>query len=371
MKIAIDGRGINWYKGTGIGTYTDMLLSYLLKIDNNDSFYIFWSGNNYKFFKKDNTTFLLGSRRNGSFYEDFYIPKYLERENVDLYHIPQNGLGIPKNFNGQIIITIHDLIPYIMPSTVGCSYLKKFIKNVPDSINRANKIITVSNFSKLDILKYFPIDENSISVIPLSANTTFSPIDKEKCSYYLKEKYNILNPYIFYIGGFSPRKNVSALIKTFSEIYKFLPIKYSLVIGGCGKDSLEELKIQVKTLNLEKYIIFPGFIEDEILPIFYNGSSLFVYPSLYEGFGLPPLEAMSCKIPVLASNVSSIPEVVGDSGVLFNPLNENELGEEITRLLNQDNLLKYYGEKGYERSKLFSWENTAIKTLEVYKSIEK
>lgn len=370
MKIGIDCRGINWYKGTGIGTYTDNILLNMLKLDMEDNFYIPWAGDDFKKYKRKNSIFILSSKKHHNFFEGSYFPKYLADENVDIYHIPQNGLGISDNLKSRLIITIHDLIPYIMPETVGTGYLKKFISEVPRSIYRADKIITVSEYSKKDILRYFQIDENKVYVTPLSASEIFRPVDKEKCRAFIKEKYSINSSFILYIGGFSKRKNVDFLIDSFIKIYKSLPSEFSLVIAGSGKDSLEELKAKVSRFNFQDKIIFTGYLENEILPVFYNGCSLFVYPSLYEGFGLPPLEAMSCGIPVISSNTSSIPEVVGDSGILINPYSSTELCDAMLKLLSSDKLLDFYGKKGYERSMLFSWEKTATKTLEVYKKVQ-
>lgn len=370
MKVAIDCRGINWYKGTGIGTYTDNILSGLLKIDREDMFYLPWAGDDYKKYKKNNSLFILSSKRHHSFFEDSYFPKYLSDMDIGIYHIPQNGLGLSDNLSSHLIITIHDLIPYIMPETVGNGYLKKFISSVPKSIYKAEKIITVSEYSKKDILRYFPVEEKNVHVTPLAASRMFRPMNKEKCRSFIKEKYNINSPFILYIGGFSKRKNVESVIDSFINIYKNLPAKFSLVIAGSGKETLNELKSKVSSSNMENDIIFTGFLEDNMLPVFYNGCSVFVYPSFYEGFGLPPLEAMSCKTPVISSNTSSIPEVVGDSGILINPYSKTELEDAMLKLLSSESLLNSYAEMGYERSKLFSWEETAAKTLQVYKMVQ-
>ena len=144
---------------------------------------------------------------------------------------------------------------------------------------------------------------------------------------------------------------------------------HTLLLAGAIKDEGKKLVEFSKTLNSTENIIFTGFIEDELLPTLYNGAEAFVYPSLYEGFGLPPLEAMRCKTPVITSNITSIPEVTGDSCLLVNPLNKNELEEALITLLNDDDLKSKLSEKGYERSLKFSWKNTAIKTLEAYKKI--
>jgi glycosyltransferase involved in cell wall biosynthesis len=369
MRIAIDARGINWYKGTGIGTYTDKLLRNLLKMDSDNYYHIYWSGDNYEEFQFGNSQVLMASKRHHRFFEQNYFPASSKRDHMDIFHVPQNGIGLCENLECKKIATMHDLIPYIMPETVGRGYLLKFLKDVPKVIELCDSLITVSEWSKQDILKFFPIDKNKIFVTPLAADDKYKPLDKEKCKDFLKEQYGINTPFILYIGGFSPRKNVKALINAFSKVYKKLDADYSLVIVGATKDQGEYLSQFSKDLELASRIIFTGFAEEEHLPILYSGCEAFVYPSLYEGFGLPPLEAMNCGAPVITSNLTSIPEVVADAGILIDPYNNSEIEEALERLLNSESLRHEYSKKGLQRAKNFSWEITAAKTLEAYKKV--
>lgn len=369
MKIAIDARGINWYGGTGIGTYTENVLKNLIDIDQKNKYHIYWSLDKYEPFIKDNTKILMTSKKHHRFFQDYYFPYNLQQENVDLYHIPQNGIGLNPNIKCKKIVTIHDLIPYIMPETVGKGYLLKFLKEMPNIIENADGIITVSEYSKKDILRFFPIDEKKIFVTPLAADKKYKPLDKEKSKLILKEKYNINKPFILYLGGFSERKNVHGLIKAFAKIYDKLDKEYDLVIVGSYKDQSQTLIKLRDSLNMENKIIFTGYAKDEDLPIYYNGCEIFVYPSLYEGFGLPPLEAMNCKTPVITSNRTSIPEVVQDGGVLIDPNNIEQLSDSIGNLLSNESLRLYYGEQGYKISQNYSWKSTAKKTLEAYETV--
>ena len=262
------------------------------------------------------------------------------------------------------------LIPYILPETTGRGYLERFLKNMPNIIDSAKGIITVSEYSKKDILKFFNhISEDKIFVTPLAANSNFKPLDKEACRKLVNSKFNFNNPYILYIGGFSSRKNARDLILAFDKIYKDLNSEHTLLLAGSLKDEGKKLYELSKTLSSKDNIIFTDFISEDLLPTLYNGAEAFVYPSLYEGFGLPPLEAMSCKTAVITSNITSIPEVTGDSALLINPFDRNELEKTIVSLLNDENLKHQLAEKGYKRSLQFSWKNTAIKTLEAYRKI--
>lgn len=371
MKIAIDARGANLYAGTGIGTYTKNLLKELITIDENNDYELIWTGKKHDDLIADNISYLMSSGRHGGFFEKYYTPEHLQKHNTDLYHIPQNGMGFPFDYEVNTIVTIHDLIPYVMPETVGPGYLERFLRDMPNIISNSKGIITVSEYSKNDILKFFPFyNKDNIYVTPLAANSNYVPLDKETSRKLLKIKYNISDPFILYVGGFSSRKNVRGLIKAFSDIKKDLNTPHKLVLLGPLRDEGLKLKDLAKDLAIEDDIIFPGFILEEEMPIFYSSCEVFVYPSLYEGFGLPPVEAMSCKTAVITSNVTSIPEVAKDnSAILINPFNVDELSNSLLLILNDDNLKFTLRENGYKNSLHFSWRQTAKKTLDAYTDI--
>jgi glycosyltransferase involved in cell wall biosynthesis len=370
MKIAIDARGINWYKGTGIGTYTENILRQLLNIDKENYYHIYWSGDNYdKFNNEENSKVIMTSRKHKRFFQQSYFPNNIRKEKIDLFHVPQNGIGLSENVTSKTMITIHDLIPYIMPETVGRGYLMEFLKAVPPIIERCDGILTVSDWSKKDILKFFPVDENKIFVTPLAADSKYKVLDKEKCKYIVEKNLNIKKPYILYIGGFSPRKNVRSLIMAFSKIRKDINQDCKLVIVGSLKDDGNTLKALTERLKIDSKVVFTGFVEEDMLPYLYNGAEVFVYPSFYEGFGLPPLEAMSCGTPVITSNVSSIPEVVKDAGILIDPYDTSNLITALGNLINNENLKNELSSKGLAKAAEFSWDRTALQTLSAYKTV--
>lgn len=367
MKVAIDTRSINWYRGTGIGTYTENLVRNLIDMYKDTHYRLYWSDRNFKDFKKENTEIIMTSKKHPKFFQESYFYHDLIRENIDIYHVPQNGIGLNPNIHCKKVITIHDLIPYIMPETVGKGYLLKFLREVPNIIQNVDGIVTVSEYSKKDILKFFPIDPEKIFVTPLAADSIYKPLDKYHCKELLSRKYNISSPFILYLGGFSPRKNVNALINSFVNLIPNFDKDYKLVIVGPKKNLGESLNN--KFSYSDSKIIFTGFVPQEELPIFYNSCEVFVYPSLYEGFGLPPLEAMSCGSPVITSNLTSIPEVVKDGGILINPYKEEELTNALERILTNNKLKESLKIKALNQASNFSWKKTAEKTFQAYKTI--
>ncbi len=233
--------------------------------------------------------------------------------------------------------------------------------------NNADGILTVSEYSKKDILRFFPsFPSERVIVTSLAANKTFKPLNKLQCKEKMKNRFNIKNPFVLYLGGFSLRKNVKLLIDTFNNIYSSLNGEFDLVIAGSLKDEGLKLKEYSERLDGKEHIKFIGFVEDKFLPILYNSCELFVYPSLYEGFGLPPLEAMSCKTPIIATNTTSIPEIVKNPYILVEPNNKRELENKMVTLLNNDRLREALGKEGFDNSKNFSWEKTAKETLDAY-----
>lgn len=373
MKIGIDSRAAKWYRGTGIGTYTYQLINSLNKIDKlND--YLLFTPEGYSSDIKFNRNFNIKSIADtmaSNFWDDVNIPNELYDKNINLYHVPQNGVGLPIEKNHPFVITLHDTIPIHMPETVGDRYLNIFQKDMAGIVSRCDGIITVSEFSKEDISRDFNYPKEKIFVTHLASEDIYKPIDRAFCKEVLKKHYGLTSNYILYVGGFSPRKNIVGLIEAFSRIINVIPKDTNLVIAGNKGKSYSIYKACAERLKIEDRVIFPGFISMEHMPHLYNNASLFVYPSFYEGFGLPPIEAMACGIPVITSNVTSIPEVVGDAALLFNPKETEVLSEKICEALMNEHLRINLIVKGFKKARSLSWDKTAIETLKAYEAIIK
>ena len=369
MKIGIDGRAAKWYRGTGIGTYTYQLITNLSKYD---------SSNQYLTFLPKNSNLKLGDNfsikytsdsSNNSFWDNVKVPNLLNDFNMDLYHVPQNGVGLSDNVNCPKTITLHDIIPLKMPETVSDRYLKIFIEEIPKILDICDGIITVSEFSKLDIASEFNFPIEKIFVTPLAAEDIYRHINRSYCKNIIKDKYHIDNNFILYVGGYSPRKNIIGIMEAFSLLNKNLKKDLKIVITGRKGLSYERYRDRAIQLGISDYVIFTDFIPLEDLPLFYNASEFLIYPSFYEGFGLPPLEAMACGTPVIASNVTSVPEVCKNSAILVNPNDVDELSYSIERVLTDSFLKLTMIERGLNTSNKYSWKNTALDTIKAYKNI--
>jgi glycosyltransferase involved in cell wall biosynthesis len=306
---------------------------------------------------------------NDNFWDAVNIPNILEDGDIELYHVPQNGIGLPHDKRCPMVITLHDIIPYRMPETVGPTYLKIFTEQMPNIIPKCDGIITVSEFSKKDIIKEFNYPEDKVFVTHLAPESIYKPMDKAISKSLIKNFYSIEGDFILYIGGFSPRKNIIGLMEAFSKLTNLYKKNLKLVIAGKKGISYDLYKTKADELKISDRVIFPGFIAMEHLPYLYNSSELFVYPSFYEGFGLPPIEAMACGIPVITSNTTSIPEIVGDSALLIDPQNTDDIFEAMIKVFEDDNLKENLVLRGFIRSSELSWKDTAKRTLIAYNKI--
>lgn len=371
MKIGIDARAAKWYRGTGIGTYTYELIDNMNKIDSSNEYLIFLPDTN-SFDIKLTSNFKLRNisvNVKNNFWDEVNIPNILKDNEVELYHVPQNGVGLPMDKKCKFVVTLHDIIPYKMPETVSNRYLKIFTEELPKIIPLCDGIITVSNFSKDDIAKAFNFPKDKIFVTYLSAEDIYKPIDKLKSQKIIEKEYGISGDFILYVGGFSPRKNIAGIIQAFEHIRNRIDKNLKLVIAGKKGISYQNYISLTEKLNLTSSVIFPGFIALSDMPYLYNSAKLLVYPSFYEGFGLPPLEAMACGTPVIVSNSTSLSEIFNKSAIMVNPYNIDALGEAIYECLENNILTRQLISRGFNLCKNLTWKNTALSTINSYKSI--
>ncbi|MGL5822830.1 MAG: glycosyltransferase family 4 protein [Sarcina sp.] len=367
MNISMDCRAANIYRGTGIGNYTYQLLNNINLIDKENKYNICISENSALDINlQENFSIQYSNKfKKNNFWDNIKEPINLSN-NTNLHHNPQNGVGLLENINIPQSITLHDIIPLKMPETVSDAYFKIFDTEISKILSNANGIITVSNYSKNDIHQTLNYPLEKIFVTHLAAEKQYKILNENLCTQILKEYYNLEPNYILYVGGFSPRKNILGLINSFELAKHFLPKNTKLIIIGQKGISYITYQNRVNELNLENDVIFTGFIKNEHMPIFYNLAKVLIYPSFYEGFGLPPLEAMACGTPVIASNLTSIPEVLEDAALLINPYDEIALAESIKEIFSNTLLENTLIQKSILHSNKFDWKNTARTTLDAF-----
>ncbi len=293
--------------------------------------------------------------------------RYLPFDSVDVFHWSNFLLlrGVP----GKQVITIYDLSFLVYPSYHPWIRVKGLTAGIARSASRADAIIAISEHTKRDLITRLQIPEEKIRVVPCAAASHFRPLDAASRSSILSRYGLPETGYLLYAGNIEPRKNLVRLLRAYSLLKQDgeRPLPFFLC-GGVGWKNTEIHRC-VEQLSLQRDVQFLGYVPDEHLPALMNGATVFLYPSLYEGFGLPPLEAMACGTPVVTSNVSSLPEVVGDAGVMVDPTDVEGLMKAIGRIVVDEELRRDLQRRGLERAKLFSWEATARKTVQVYEEV--
>ncbi|MCR4435362.1 MAG: glycosyltransferase family 1 protein [Clostridiales bacterium] len=368
MKIGFDATSLSKSNLTGIEYYALNLLKELLIYDNENEYIVFFRNDVHKELipYKDKFKSIIIPIKNQWIVDQIILPICLYREKLDLVHFP--AFPPPAFYFGNIYLTIHDATVWKYPKTMslkGYLYFKilyeiSLFKNVNICVNSISTKNDISNFLKkaLNIRVIYHAYDNS------KFNTDNESKVKLK---YIRDQYKLPSKYILFVGTNEPRKNLKLLLKAYSILKSNDPIEEKIVI--CGRkgwidSSFDDLMMQ---LGIEKDIIFTGYVKDEDVKSLYRMASLFVFPSIYEGFGVPMLEAMACGIPVIAANNSCIPEIGGEAVHLFDDNNEFSLAEEISYVLKnkekRDTLIK----KGLENVKRFSWAETAKATLLWYK----
>jgi glycosyltransferase involved in cell wall biosynthesis len=377
MRIGINARSLQGSR-SGIAQYVYYLLLYLRKVDKKNEYTLFLGSSNYVFEDIANFEFLLDisdfptkNQFSKIVWQHLYLPLRMKELRIDVFHEP--AFVAPYFKKCPAVITIHDLSYKLLPNCYTLRnrlYLERLTER---SISLSDKIIAISENTKKDILQNYKIKEEKIKVIYEGVDEVFHPMAdlKEEASAMVKAKYGISGNFILMVSLISPRKNMVNLIKAFSLLKKKGAADHQLVIVGKKGWFFEEVFREAENSNYSKDIIFCDFVSRYDLVTLYNAADVFVYPSLYEGFGLPLLEAMACNCPVVASDCSSIPEVCSDAAILVDPLDPGAFAEAISQVINNRTLRESLIEKGRLRINNFSWEKTARETIDLYNSLRR
>lgn len=366
MRIGIDARKLDDF---GIGTHIRNLLKHLAKKDVQNTYLLFCPSRHEPFaLPGQNFSKIVEDADKYSIKELIRLPLQMRYHKLDLFHAPHYVL--PPLRPCKAVVTIHDLIhlrfPQYLPSS-GAYYYAKLMMFL--ATRSAEKIITVSQSSKQDIIEILKVPTDKVEVIYNGLGAGFKPVEKTMKTRQFLSGFGITGNYLLYVGSFMAHKNLRVLMNAYELLRNQQGFHHQLVLIGDRGKSKSELERLIKTRQWEDQVILTGFIHPEWLPVFYSSADVFVFPSLYEGFGLPPLEAMACGAPVITSNRSSLPEIVGNAGILVNPESPKEIAQAVWKVLSDKNLRDQLIKKGLEQVQQFSWEEAAQKTLAVYQSV--
>jgi glycosyltransferase involved in cell wall biosynthesis len=366
VKVAIDARKLHDF---GIGTYIRNLLRHVARMDSENEYVLLCQepdlgigaqlGPNFRTVREPSPNY--------SIREQIHVPWVLLRERPDVFHAPHYVL--PPAIRCPSVVTIHDTIhltfPQYLPNKLAYAYARA---SMWAAAHRSHRILTVSEASKRDILRFFPVPPEKVVVVHNAIDERFSreprPEDVER----VRERFQLQRRFVLYVGNIKPHKNLERLIEAFHGLRRDHDDLTLLIIGD-QISKYPALRRAVHQHKLHKHVRFLGYLPDDTLAILYRLTSVFVFPSLYEGFGLPPLEAMASGAPVVTSNVSSLPEVTGDAAVLVDPYDVGAIESGMRRVLTDPALAAEMRRKGLLRAREFSWERSVAKTWEVYKEI--
>ena len=369
MRIGIDARLV-FYNRAGIGQYILRLVESLAHLDPQDDEFVLLQS------QKDKSAII---NSNGFVRKSLWTPSHnrfeqpalsfeVSRLKLDLLHSPD--FIPPFRRKCKSVITVHDLAFLLYPHFL-TKESARYYGQIDQAWRKTDHIIAVSEATKQDSIKMLGVPEKKITVIHEAANPMYRQLPPEEAQQRVRRKYKLTKDFILFVSTIEPRKNLPGLL----QAYRRLRDKYKrdeiLVIAGSKGWLWEEVYETVENLGLEKHVAFLGRVPTADLVYLYNAARLLVHPSFYEGFGLTPLEAMTCGTPVIVSNTASLPEVVGDAGVMINPHDVDGLTVAMWRVLTEEELRQDLISKGLKRSSKFSWQKAAEKTLDVYHKLGK
>jgi glycosyltransferase involved in cell wall biosynthesis len=367
MRIGINGRFLA-AKRTGVQRAAYNLIRALVSVDRTNEYVLFTAEDQLHNpdWNHPNVTVVPSALREGEtirnhFWEQFTLPRLARKHRVDILHSPANLA--PLFFKGRSIVHIHDLCFVVNPQWYSFSFRTLYNFIIPRLARRAAKVITNSNNSRNDLLQFCDLQAERVSQVYWAVDDLFmSDLDETARA---KKADWPLDDYILYVGSLEPRKNIGTLL----EAYELLRLRHperktKLVLIGGESPLFAEVRLKVKLFKED--ILFKGFVSDTVLRDFYRHAGLFVYPSLYEGFGLPPLEAMASGVPVVTTMTSSIPEVVGDAALMVSPYDVEQLADTMSRVLTDASLRETLIGRGREQVRRFNWYRVARNTLAVY-----
>lgn len=365
MNIGILARGLSETIG-GVKQYIYDLTNALVRVDKNNKYFVFYNKREFlgTYPQAEEIAISVGNK---FLWDHYYFPKVAKKYPLDILFCPKSV--IPLGVKIKSIVTIHDLMYFPMPWKYNFKeykffdtiYMRIFI---PRSLKQSVQIVVDSENTRADIISLFKIPESKISVVYLGVSEFVKKQLSEESIREILHKNKVRRPFIFYSGVATRRKNLQVLIRALGAIKDKIP--HQLVITGGGGEKNIPLNKVIKEAEIEQRINILGTVSFDTIVALYKTADMFIFPSLYEGFGLPILEAMALECPVISSNAASLPEVAADAALMFDPNNVQQLSELILRVVNDSSLRNQLIEKGRERAKLFTWEKAAREMIKIF-----
>jgi glycosyltransferase involved in cell wall biosynthesis len=372
MRIAFDIRKLNDF---GIGTYIRNLILNLAQLDRESDYFLIGREHDRAEFSAlpANFFFIADPSQESTYWNDLVLPYSLKKKGIELLHTPH--YRAPRFLSCKSVITIHDCVHILFPNYASSKSAYNQAKQATKrAIKKSSHILTVSEATRRDLMRLFAVPEEKISVVYNAIDERAVLADNPEEQKRVLERYQIQDPFLLYAGNIKPHKNIARTIEAFSVLKTELkenPLwkNLKLVIIGDELSKHQFLRRTVIRSGVQHDVRFFGFVPYETLKVFYKSAQIFVFPSLYEGFGLAPLEAMANGTPVLTSNVSSLPEVLGEAALLVNPENVFEISKGLKHLLFDANLRSELVAKGLEQSHRYSWKKSAELVLRTYREV--
>ena len=365
MNIGLDMRMAG--EEYGIGRYSFELAKRIIEQDDSNTYFLFVRSlakfNQSGFTQHKNVHLVIADFRHYSLNEQINFLRLLNRYRLDLVHFM--NFNVPLFYRGKFIVTIHDVVHHKLPGNKKTRFLHRraYRTVIANAAKRSKKIVTVSQFSKKEIAETFAIGMEKIKVIYEAA--TIVPVsDSDVIA--TRQKYGISKDYILFVGVMERKKNILALVKAFDLLKEQYQLNIQLVLAGKTDPYYPEVITEAKQIHYAKDLIFTGVVTDKEKFALYKGAQAFVSASLFEGFGLPGLEAMTMGTPLVVSNTSVFNEVYDNGAMYFDPLNPSDIAQKIALLLNDEKYRTLIANNAYARAQLFSWDKAAMQTIEVY-----
>jgi glycosyltransferase involved in cell wall biosynthesis len=366
MRIGIDARLVH-YSHAGIGQYIIGLVKGLSECDEDNDFVLLQN-------RKDNS--VLAHKPNFSRkslwtpshhrLEQLVLPIEISPLRLDILHSPDFIPPFRRDYKS--VITVHDLAFLLYPHFL-TEESARYYGQIDRAVRRADHIVADSVSTKRDIINFLGVPEAKITVIYAAADSIYRQVQDEHLLGEARARYNLEQPYALFVSTIEPRKNLPTLLRAFRQLLDHYKLEVKLAVAGQRGWFCGEVFAVAEELRLDNSVVFLDHVPVEDLVLLYNAARMHVHPSFYEGFGLPPLEAMACGTPTIVANVSSLPEVVGDAGILVSPEHTEGWTVAMWRLLTDDSLHQELSEKGLKRAKLFSWEKAAGEALDLYRRL--